>query len=199
VSPFAADSARKGAPKAESSGGTSAAGATSANLVIMGSAAPAVEELSPAPDPMPPERAETQTEIRPRANTEANAESLRDAVLHALGNQQMLVSLLENAEWRLEGNALIAKLAASSTMIEMSFTAEARRIAAAAASGLAGRPIKMQVEPGAASTTSSATRQASSKLSGSARSRAEQDPVVQRMQEKFGAEIRTVIDYREKG
>jgi hypothetical protein len=30
------------------------------------------------------------------------------------------------------------------------------------------------------------------------RSRAEQDPVVQRMREKFGAEIRTVIDYREK-
>ena len=33
-------------------------------------------------------------------------------------------------------------------MIEMSFTADARRIASAAASGLAGRPIKMQVEPG---------------------------------------------------
>ena len=30
------------------------------------------------------------------------------------------------------------------------------------------------------------------------RSRAEQDPVVRRMQEKFGAEIRTVIDYRDK-
>src|SRR6266446_1385698 len=201
VSPFAADSARKGAPKAESSGGTSAAGATSANLVIMGSAAPAVEELSPAPDPMPPERAETKTEIRPKAKTEANAESLRDAVLHALGNQQMLVSLLENAEWRLEGNALIAKVAASSTMIEMSFTNEARRIATAAASGLAGRPIKMLVEPGGAPHEASGPHRASSKLklNGSARSRAERDPVVQRMQEKFGAEIRTVIDYREKG
>jgi len=201
VSPFAADSARKGAPKAESSGGTSAAGATSANLVIMGSAAPAVEELSPAPDPMPPERAETKTEIRPKARTEANAESLRDAVLHALGNQQMLVSLLENAEWRLEGNALIAKVAASSTMIEMSFTNDARRIATAAASGLAGRPIKMLVEPGGAPHEASGPHRASSKLklNGSARSRAEQDPVVQRMQEKFGAEIRTVIDYREKG
>ena len=30
------------------------------------------------------------------------------------------------------------------------------------------------------------------------RGRAEQDPVVRRMQEKFGAEIRTVIDYRDK-
>ena len=30
------------------------------------------------------------------------------------------------------------------------------------------------------------------------RGRAEQDPVVRRMQEKFGAQIRTVIDYKEK-
>lgn len=206
VSPFAADSARKGTPKAESSGATSG---TSANLVIMGSAAPAVEELSPAPDPQPQPsehaevkaniRTEARTEARAESRPEANAESLRDAVLHALGNQQMLVSLLENAEWRLEGNALIAKVTASNTMIEMSLTNEARRIATAAASGLAGSPIKMLVESGGAPQAASAPRRASAKLSGTARSRAEQDPIVQRMQEKFGAEIRTVIDYREKG
>jgi DNA polymerase-3 subunit gamma/tau len=195
VSPFAADSARKGAPKAEFSGATSG---SSANLVIMGSAAPAVEESSPAPDPEPSERAEAKTEIRPQTKTEANAGSLPDAVLNALANQQILVSLLHNAEWRLEGNALIAKVAASSTMIEMSFTGEARRIASAAASGLAGRPIKMLVEPGGAPQAMSAPRRSPSKSTGSARSRAEQDPIVQRMQEKFGAEIRTVIDYREK-
>ncbi len=195
VSPFAADSARKGNPKAESapSGSASVTSATSANVVIMGSAAPAVEELSPALDPQPVAR---------EARVEANAESLRDAVLNALGNQPMLVSLLENAEWRLEGNALTAKAAASSTMIEMSFTADARRMASAAASGLAGRPIKMLVEPDGAPQAAPAPRRSSSKGSasnGSARSRAEQDPIVQRMQEKFGAEIRTVIDYREKG
>jgi DNA polymerase-3 subunit gamma/tau len=199
VSPFAADSARKGSPKAEFSGDTAAfadksvrathpSGATSANVVIMGSAAPAVEGLSLEPEAQPSARIEAKTEV--------NAQSLRDAVLNALSNQQMLVSLLENAEWRLEGNALIAKVAASGTMIEMSFTADARRIASAAASGLTGRPIKMQVEPGGASQAASPARRSSSK--GSARSRAEQDPIVQRMQEKFGAEIRTVIDYREK-
>jgi len=195
VSPFAADSARKGAPKAEFSGATSG---TSANLVVMGSAAPAVEESSPAPDPEPSERAEAKSEIRPQTKSEANAESLRDAVLNALANQQMLVSLLDNAEWRLEGNALIAKVAASSTMIEMSFAGDARRIASAAACGLAGRPIKMLVEPGGAPQATSAPRRSPSKSTGSARSRAEEDPIVQRMQEKFGAEIRTVIDYREK-
>jgi DNA polymerase-3 subunit gamma/tau len=198
VSPFAADSARKGNPKAESapSGSVSATSATSANVVIMGSAAPAVEELSPLPDPQPVAR-EARAEARPEKRVEADAESLRDAVLNALGNQQMLVSLLQNAEWRLEANALIAKVAASSTMIEMSFPADARRIASAAASGLAARPIKMLLEPdGAPQAIPAAPR---SLAIGSARSRAEQDPIVQRMQEKFGAEIRTVIDYREKG
>ena len=197
VSPFAADSARKGSPKAEASGDAAAfagggarATQSGANVVIMGSAAPAVEELLLEP--------EAQPSARIAAPAEANAESLRDAVLSALGSQQMLVSLLENAQWRLEGNALIAKAAASSAMIEMSFTAEARRIASAAASGLAARPIKMQVEPGGTPQVSSAPRRAATS-NGSARSRAEQDPIVQRMQEKFGAEIRTVIDYREKG
>ena len=203
VSPFAADSARKGSPKAEASGDTVAfadkafadksvrathpSGATSANVVIMGSAAPAVEELSLEREAQPSARIEARAEV--------DAQSLRDAVLHALGNQQMLVSMLESAEWRLEGSSLIAKAAASSTMIEMTFTSEARRIASAAASCLAGRPIKMLVEPGGAPQATSAPRRA---FNGSARSRAEQDPIVQRMQEKFGAEIRTVIDYREK-
>src|SRR5260221_1469236 len=224
VSPFAADSARKGAPKAESSGDTAGFAdrhalsavegsvrathpapfsGTSANLVIMGSAAPVVEEISSTPDPQSSERPEVKANVKAEARTEAraevNIESLRDAVLHALSNQQMLVSLLETAKWTLEGNTLIAKVAASSTMIEMSFTNEARRTATAAASGLAGRPIKILVEPGGSPQAASAERRSSSKSSGSARSRAEQDPVVQRMQEKFGAEIRTVIDYREKG
>jgi DNA polymerase III subunit gamma/tau len=119
----------------------------------------------------------------------------------------MLASLLETANWTLEGNSLTAKVAASSTMIEMSFTADARRIAMAAASGAAGRPIKVQVLPGGTSQApqrgaiekSGTGRGSNGANNGSARSRAEHDPVVRRMQEKFGAEIRTVIDYREKG
>jgi DNA polymerase III subunit gamma/tau len=199
VSPFAADSARKGNPKAEASGdlagfagggarATQSSSTGSANVVIMGSAAPAVAELSREPETQPTAPIETKDE--------ANAESLRDAVLGALSNQQMLASILESAEWSLNGNSLTAKAAASDTMIEMSFNAEARRLASAAATSHAGKPIRVQVEPGGAPQAVSAPRRAAN---GSARSRAEQDPIVQRMQEKFGAEIRTVIDYREKG
>jgi DNA polymerase-3 subunit gamma/tau len=175
VSPFAADSARKGTPKAEVSSDASAA---STNVVIMGSAAPAVSEVTPQPTP-------------------ATAEALRDCVLTALSQQPMLVSMLETAEWSLEGNSLVAKVSASSTMIDMSFNADARRIASAAATARAGRPLRVLVQPGGTPQTVSPTRRSVS--NGTARSRAEQDPVVRRMQEKFGAEIRTVIDYREKG
>jgi DNA polymerase-3 subunit gamma/tau len=217
VSPFAADSARKNTPKAEA-GGLPSTAASSVSAVNIGSSALAVAEISPEPESQadgfaeehetnptieipkvePTPTAATRTEVprREDAGTEVSVQSLRDAVLSALSNQQMLVSLLETAEWNLNGNSLQAKAAASSTMIEMSFTTDARRVASAAASGLAGRPIKMSVEPGGVSQSPPTRRPASN---GSARSRAEQDPIVQRMQEKFKAEIRTVIDYREKG
>ncbi len=186
VSPFAADSARKNAPKAEASNDPAASAlrpSAGGTVVIMGSAAPAVSEVAPEP--------------QPAARSEISAESLRDVVLNALGNQPMLVSMLESAEWALEGNSLLARVSSSSTMIDMSFTSDARRVASAAASGAAARPIKMQVLPGGAPQAATPARRPSS--NGSARSRAEQDPVVRSMQEKFGAEIRTVIDYREKG
>jgi DNA polymerase-3 subunit gamma/tau len=209
VSPFAADTARKNYPKSESEApsGAVALARDPRNIVIMGSAAPALDDFSPDPpalndgatgvSPVPP-AVNARSESR-ELRAEATAESLRDAVLNALGNQQMLVSILESANWSLNGSVLIARVAASSTMIEMSFTAEARRVAGAAASGLAGKPIKLQVEPGGAQPSATAPRRASTAASnGSARSRAEQDPIVQRMKEKLGAEIRTVIDYREK-
>src|SRR5262249_30411796 len=151
-------------------------------VVIMGSVA-AVAEIAAEP------------QVAPQSSV--NAESLRDAVLGALGSQPMLVSMLETAQWALEGNSLIAKVASSTMMIDMSFTADARRIAIAAASGAAGKPVKVLVQPGGTAQAASPVPRASS--NGSARSRAEQDPIVREMQEKFGAEIRTVIDYREKG
>jgi len=206
VSPFAADTARKSGPKAEAAGEASASAdrgphvaqsASSANVVIMGSAAPdvateaiAVEEIIPAPQhALAPQHA-----FAPQSINELD--SLRDAILAALGDQPALVSMLETAEWASEGDSLIARVASSSTIIDMTFTSDARRIAMAVASGAAGRPIKVQVLPGGTEQGEKTARR--SPANGSARSRAEQDPVVRRMQEKFGAEIRTVIDYREK-
>jgi hypothetical protein len=57
-----------------------------------------------------------------------------------------------------------------------------------------GRSVKIKVVSGG-TRQAPPPREASN---GSGRARAEQDPIVRRMKEKFGAEIRTIIDYREK-
>jgi hypothetical protein len=132
-------------------------------------------------------------------------ENVRTAVLQALtnGNQRVLMSMLEAGEWAVEGNELVIGVEASATVIDMSLSGEARRLAIASASGVLGRAVKLKIVPGAAIATSEGTQPDAKARSGKAsngggRSRAEQDPVVQRMREKFGAQIRTVIDYKEK-
>ena len=191
VSPFAADSARKSGAKPELSAESSplagsypVAGGAAAS-VVMGSAAPAVA-VQQAPDMSP--------EIQ-RAPEERPVE-LRDAVLNALSGagQRILVNLLETAEWQVEGNEVVIKVASSPAVIEMSLGADAKRLMIATASGALGRPMKLRVAPGG--TAQVAARPVST--NGGGRGRAEQDPVVRRMKEKFGAEIRTIIDYKDK-
>jgi hypothetical protein len=120
-------------------------------------------------------------------------DELRNAVLNALAGQPMLVTLLESGEWSVEGNELVIKVPSSATVIEMSLSADARRLVMATASGVLGRPAKLRVAPSGKPPAAAPAR-----ANGGGRGRVEQDPIVQRMKEKFGAEIRTVIDYKEK-
>jgi DNA polymerase-3 subunit gamma/tau len=127
---------------------------------------------------------------------------LQTAVLQALtdGNQRILVSMLSAGEWSVQGNELVIEIAESQTVVDMSLSSEAKRLAIASASGVLGRAVKLRVVPGAAVAPQPNKRNgATPPASGpGGRGRAEQDAVVRRMQEKFGAEIRTVIDYKEK-
>jgi DNA polymerase III subunit gamma/tau len=135
----------------------------------------------------------------------SDLDRLQSAVLQALtdGNQRILVSMLESGEWSVQGNDLVIKVAESQTVVDMSLGPDAKRLAIASASGVLGRAIKLKVIPGAAVAMQES--QEKEKKNGAARpqgpggrGRAEQDPVVRRMQEKFGAQIRTVIDYKER-
>ncbi len=196
VSPFAADSARKSGSKPELSAestplsGVHAVAGGAAASVVMGSAAPAVV-VQQAPETSP----EMMSPEIQRAPEERPAD-LRDAVLNALNGagQRILANLLETGEWQVEGNDVVIKVASSAAVIEMSLGADAKRLMIATASGALGRPMKVRVTPGG--TVQTAARPVSS--NGGGRGRAEQDPVVRRMQEKFGAEIRTIIDYKDK-
>jgi hypothetical protein len=85
----------------------------------------------------------------------------------------------------------------------MSLGTDARRLAIASASGVLGRAVKLRIVPGVTVTMTEGkrnlpARSSETNLAASGRGRAEQDAVVRRLQEKFGAEIRTVIDYKEK-
>jgi DNA polymerase-3 subunit gamma/tau len=206
VSPFAADSARKGTPRQEAaedapaSGPRIVAAAAAPAPVIMGAAVPA--NLPPEPEiSLPPEPAPL---AEPSVGQSTPIEKLQNAVLQALadGNQRILVSMLEAGEWSVQGNELVIKVAASPTVVDMSLGAEARRLVIASASGCLGRAVKLRVVPGAAVTPQENKRNGGAARSNgptaSGRNRAEQDGVVRRLREKFGAEIRTVIDYKEK-
>jgi DNA polymerase-3 subunit gamma/tau len=202
VSPFAADSERKGTPKAEvSNEATPSPGprlvATSlATAVVMGATAPASSVLA-EPDLVPhQDRAKSAPEHAPDARSADEPDALRGAVVNAVANtgQPMLASMIESAEWKVEGSELVIKVAASATLIDMSFSAEAKRLIVASASGVLGRPIRLKVLPGGTPQSGSSAPRSN----GSGRGRAEQEPIVQRMKEKFGAQIRTIIDYRDK-
>jgi len=196
VSPFAADSARKGGSKPEQLSAESSPlvppkiGARTSNPpVMMGAAVPAavvekVEEISAQADPAP--------ESQP-----AEGLNLSSTVLAALGGagHRVLVSLLDGGEWQVQGDELHIKVAASAAVVDMSLSAEAKRLLTATASQVLGRPMKLKVVPGSNVQPAPASRGASN---GGGRSRVEQDQVVRRMKEKFGAEIRTVIDYKER-
>jgi len=108
----------------------------------------------------------------------------------------MLSSLLESGAWRVEGSELVIRVPSSAKVIDMSLSAEAKRMIIAAVNRSAGRPLTLKVIPGEPAGNPAAGR--SSSNGGGGRSRVEQNPIVQRMKEKFGAEIRTVIDYRDK-
>ena len=213
VSPFAADSARKGTPRQEDSapatpgpGPRIVAAASQPEPVIMGTAV--AEPIAESRDLASYGSAGAAPEMAPEprqyssAATPEQVEALQAAVLQTLSdaNQRILVSMLSAGDWSVQGSEVVIKIAESQTVLDMSLSAEGRRLAIAAASGVLGRAVKLKVVPGAEVSLENKRNGSGARNAPGpgGRSRAEQDPIVRRMQEKFGAEIRTVIDYREK-
>ncbi len=182
ASPFAADRARKsGGIEPEMSSGSNAG---SHSVPSVAGAAVAVEDPLPAPAPTNDPGAIFGTVLT----------ELEEA------GHKMLASTLEQGSVVLQDGALTITVAQSAAVIDVMMSAEPKRLANAAATRAAGRPVKVNVVGGAAPKNGGAASAVRPVRNGvSARSRAAEDPVVQRMQEKFGAEIRTVIDHREKG
>jgi len=145
--------------------------------------------------------AEPEEEKQPEPVAAADPGILMGKVLSELenGGHKMLASTLESGALELKGGELIVNVQQSAAVMDMMMGAEPRRIANNAASAAAGRPLKVTVIGGAPPRNGNGAQPVRVVRNGmGARSRAAEDPVVRRMQEKFGAEIRTVIDHREK-
>jgi len=194
-SPFEADRSRKSEPKAEAPEfHDPPAGRSSGS--IGEAAAPPVEVITAtavavAEDPLP------ASEV-----AEPSIDALRNDVLAALeeAGQQMLAHNLEIGEWSQRGNEVSVKVAISQVMCDVALGDVPKRIVSAALAKSAGKPVNFKMASGGAQFAPKPASFAARPTNGAgARSRAMSDPVVQRMQEKFGAEIRSVIDHKERG
>jgi len=182
VSPFDADRARKGRSFDPEMSISSAP--AQVPMAAVATVAVAVEEPPPAGD---------------RQVTD-DLGQLLGHVLAELENagHKMLASTLGSGSVTLEGNELKVTIPQPASVIDLMMGAEPRRVANAAASAALGRAVKVNVFSGVPAAGNGAATVVRPRNGASARSRAAEDPVVQRMREKFGAEIRTVIDHREK-
>lgn len=131
----------------------------------------------------------------PVASAEVDIDAIRDAVLLDMQDQKTLYGPLEEGEWAIEGNEVVVKTSLSPTLVEFAFSNELKRRAIAAVGRAAGRPMKFRIASGAPANGTKPGNGARPTTGGSsARAKAAQHPVVQKMMDKFGAEIRTVME-----
>ncbi|HUI83443.1 MAG TPA: DNA polymerase III subunit gamma/tau [Candidatus Binatia bacterium] len=193
-SPFEADRSRKSGPKAEAQPQSSP-----------------VAHASPSDNRSNPGRMSSNAETTGSSTGTAVAveadpadvpiEVVRNAVLAALENagQHVLAHNLEAGEWVVTGGELSVRVAMSQVLIDVALGPEARRIIQAAISQSANKPLQFRMTSSGAAAPAKPEAAPRPSNGAGARSRAMADPVVQRMQEKFGAEIRTVIDQKVRG
>ncbi len=202
-SPFETDRNRKSEPKAEvqSESVTSPSSIRSGASLLAGPATFESDIPSHGGTAMAV-AVQLETAIEP-SQGEITADAARNAVLSALedAGQSMLAHNLEEAEWSVHGMEVSAKVAMSQVLIDIALGAEPKRIIQGAIAKVSSKPLKFKmVSSGTAMAPKTNGNAAPRAGNGTgARSRAVNDPVVQRMQEKFGAEIRTVIDQKDRG
>jgi DNA polymerase-3 subunit gamma/tau len=195
-SPFEADRSRKSEPKAE--------------------ATPFADSLTPAVSSLTGEQASATIRVESVGATalaveteeglaevavEVTPDLARRAVLGALEDvgQNMLAHNLELGEWSVRGLEVSVKVAMSQVMVDVALGDGPKRIVHDALAKATGQPMKFKMVSGGAEFVAKPAAPSARPTNGAgARSRAMFDPVVLRMQEKFGAEIRSVIDHKER-
>src|SRR6266481_2451169 len=153
---------------------------------------------------------QAQTQVQPQATATAVAVEAPEAtgdpgkilgfVISELENagHSTLAAVLEAGSAVLQNDELTITIAKSASVFGVIMGQQQKLAANAAASAIVGRSVKIVLASGVPANGAAPVVSRPAGNSASARSRAAEDPIVRRMREKFGAEIRTVIDYRDK-
>ena len=113
--------------------------------------------------------------------------------------QKIVAHWLEMGEWKLEGAEVTIGVGAKQSMIDAALKGEAQRVLNEAATEVSGQPVRVRLVAGTSGNGNGTAAVARPVGDGTnARSRAMNDPIVKKMKEKFGTEIRTVVDQRRR-
>jgi DNA polymerase-3 subunit gamma/tau len=149
-----------------------------------------------APPATPPVTASSSPHAPVAATPAGTDDAVRNAVIAAIEAAGLsdLCGMLQRGQWRRSGGEAVVQIPDPPVLVEMALTKEAERVMSQTASQAAGRPMRLRL----VGTGARAAGHAAPAPSSQARGRIAEEPVVRRLQEKFGAEVRSVIDYREK-
>jgi DNA polymerase-3 subunit gamma/tau len=200
-SPFATDLARKGTPRSDAAASPGSAppsrsaaesrrgGSDQAATAVTGaseSTPPAVPPASQPNAPRPGEQGTPESELPGRVIAAAEGAGLND-----------LANMLRRGEWKTIGSDVMVEVPDPQVLVQMVLSRkEADQVMNTAASGVLGRSARVKLVSGGKEGAASLPPRSTG--NGGSHNRAAEEPVVRRLQEKFGAEIRSIIDYREK-
>ena len=161
----------------------------------------ALEAFTPAPEPPVSTIGEAPLRAPESSSSISGApsvESLRQAIVSGLaaGGHDSAAQLLGAGSWTIDGSNLrIEAPGMGKKMLSLTVNAAAEKIIRQELQRLGG-PARFLVVPGAASA--SAVTQTAVPIAGSVQEAALAHPLVQRAQEIFKAEVRSVVDLRQK-
>jgi len=180
---------------------------SAAPVATMERVAPAIQTTTPFPAATAPvtgyASGETLTEgalavaAQPVA-APLNIDALRQAVVSALSEAGHVsaATLLEAGQWSIDGASLRIEVAiASKKMLSLTVNAAAEKIIRQELQRLGG-PARFLVVPGEA--TAQAAAPMAAPIAGSIQEAALANPMVQRAKEIFKADVRSVVDLRQK-
>ncbi len=124
----------------------------------------------------------------------------RDAICAALedNGHNTAAALLADGNWTEAGSSIHAEVRLKKTMLGLTMNADAERICRNALRDI-GVTHKLVVLPGEGSAGSATPRSpVAARPRGGVQAQALENPLVQRAQELFGAEVRSVLDLRDK-